>query len=86
MTNDGFYMTGKKRSTVNKENIFENEDTFFIMMITTIIKAWSQLCWGQPHELCFVVPIYPETNPQNECTSSDPLLPSMTSLAYPFYL
>ena len=31
--------------------------------IIIVIKASSKLCWGQLHEFCFCIPIYPKPNP-----------------------
>ena len=58
----------------------------WLLIIIVIIKALSQLCWGQLHESCFAIPIYSMPNPWIGFASLDLslLLPSMSSLAYPF--
>ena len=50
-------------------------------------QSFSQLCWGRLHEFCFFILIYPKPNPRISFTSSSLfLLPSTSSLAYPFPL
>lgn len=63
-------------------------DPFKVPYQIVIIKALSQLWWGQLYEFCFSIPFYLKTNPKISCSSLCLFLPpaSTFSLSYLFSL